>query len=141
MLNPTAITSRDFACRTPLAAGLAVAIMICKVLGGPVLADAGPARPNWGTERSEYTSGAEYDKSKGICRSPAPLFSTLSIRKLQRLLYRPKSRLLAQGIETTGIKSCSRNSLLPIRRGAKKYQAMPVVLIAKFRIGRRTSAI
>jgi hypothetical protein len=55
--------------RTPLAAGLAVAIIICKVLGGPEFADAGPARPNWGTERSEYTSGAEYDKSKGICRA------------------------------------------------------------------------
>jgi hypothetical protein len=34
-----------------------------------VFADAVAARPNWGTERSEYTSGANYDKSKGICRA------------------------------------------------------------------------
>ena len=50
-------------------AGLAVAITICKVSGGTEFADAGPARPNWRTERSEYTSRAEYDKSKGICRA------------------------------------------------------------------------
>jgi len=52
-----------------MAAGLAVATMICKIFTGPVFADPSPARPNWGTERSEYTSGAEYDKSKAICRA------------------------------------------------------------------------
>ena len=55
--------------RTPMAAALAVTIMISQAVGGPVFADAGPARPNWGTERSELISGADYDKSKGICRA------------------------------------------------------------------------
>ncbi len=55
--------------RTPMAAALAVTIMISQAVGGPVFADAGRARPNWGTEHSELTSGTEYDESKGICRA------------------------------------------------------------------------
>ena len=55
--------------RTATTAGLAVAIMISEVLTAPVFAGAGPARPNWGTERSKYTSGTEYDESKAICRA------------------------------------------------------------------------
>jgi hypothetical protein len=51
------------------AAVLAVAMILAVLSKSPSLAGAAPERPNWGTERSAYTSGPQYDKSKAICRA------------------------------------------------------------------------
>jgi len=53
----------------PNAAGLSVATTLSVLLNCPALAGAAPERPNWGTERSEYTSGPQYEQSKAICRA------------------------------------------------------------------------
>ena len=48
---------------------MAVATMMVRGLTAPVFAGAVSAWPNWGTERSELTSGPEYAESKAICRT------------------------------------------------------------------------
>jgi hypothetical protein len=49
--------------------GLAVAMMMCSGLTGTAFPAGTAAWPNWGTERSELTSGPGYDESKAICRA------------------------------------------------------------------------
>jgi len=44
-------------------------MILAGLSNSPGLAGAAPERANWGTERSAYTAGPQYDKSKAICRA------------------------------------------------------------------------